>query len=164
MGLLLLGYLEVWTTFGAVAYLSDSLIHKTVERLPSSAGISVGLVSGILLMAGVYQFTPLKYMCLKKCRSPYLFLVEHWNGQEATTVAFRLGVRHGLFCLGCCWTLMLLMFAVGEANLGWMLVLGVVMAVERTNRWGRWLTHPLGLFLILWGIFYLTGYLPFPAK
>jgi predicted metal-binding membrane protein len=162
LGLLLLGYLGVWTAFGGLAYLGDSLLHETVENLPSSTGISLGLVIGILLAAGAYQFTPLKHMCLEKCRSPYSFLVENWRGQGASLEAFRLGLRHGLFCLGCCWTLMLLMFAVGGANLGWMLALGAIMTAERVSRWGRYLTRPLGLALILWAVLYLAGYLPSP--
>jgi predicted metal-binding membrane protein len=92
----------------------------------------------------------------------YSFLVENWRGQGASLEAFRLGLRHGLFCLGCCWTLMLLMFAVGGANLGWMLALGAIMTAERVSRWGRYLTRPLGLALILWAVLYLAGYLPSP--
>lgn len=163
LGLLILGYLGIWALFGLLAYLGDSALHEVVERLPSPTEVSIGIAAGILLVAGVYQFTPLKHMCLEKCRSPYLFLVEHWTGKRAGLAAFRLGLRHGLFCLGCCWTLMLLMFAVGGANLGWMLALGTVMAAERVSRWGRRLTRPLGLALILWAVLYLAGYLPFPT-
>jgi len=111
----------------------------------------------------VYQFTPLKQMCLEKCRSPYMFLVEHWRGRNAGSDALRLGVRHGLFCLGCCWTLMLLMFAVGGANLGWMLALGTLMAAERSTRWGRYLTAPVGVALVLWAVLHLAGIAPFPS-
>jgi predicted metal-binding membrane protein len=77
-----------------------------------------------VLAAGLYQFTPLKYRCLDKCRSPLSFIIGHWRGSQEKTQAFRLGAHHGLFCVGCCWSLMLLMFAVRAGNLGWMLVLG----------------------------------------
>jgi predicted metal-binding membrane protein len=101
-------------------------------------------------------------MCLDKCRSPYSFLVQHWRGKHAGQDALRLGIRHGLFCLGCCWTLMLLMFAVGGANLGWMLALGALMTAERTTRLGRRLTRPLGGSLIVWACLDLVNVLAGP--
>jgi len=102
-----------------------------------------------LLLAGLYQFTPLKDRCLQKCRSPLSFVAEHWRGGSERLDAMRLGFRHGLFCLGCCWTLMLLMFAVGGVNLGWMLGLGAVMAAEKSAPWGRLLVTPVGVALIV---------------
>lgn len=146
---LLLGYLAVWVAFGAAAYRGDASLHRAVERMPALAAASTWIGVAILLIAGVYQVTPLKYMCLEKCRSPYSFLVEHWRGRQAGWDALRLGTRHGLFCVGCCWTLMLLMFAVGGVNLVWMLVLAAVMTLEKTTRWGRHLAAPIGLLLVL---------------
>jgi predicted metal-binding membrane protein len=159
---LVLGYLGIWVLFGAVAYRMDALVHAALGQSPDLAARSAWIAAAILIVAGVYQFTPLKHMCLDKCRSPYSFLVEHWRGRQPGADALRLGARHGLFCLGCCWTLMLLMFAIGGANLGWMLLLGAVMAAERTTRWGRYLTQPLGAALVLWGVFHLAGWAPFP--
>lgn len=159
---LVLGYLGVWALFGAVAYRGDALVHEAVARIPAPASASAMIASAVLAAAGVYQFTPLKHRCLEKCRSPYSFLVEHWRGRHAAADALRLGARHGHFCVGCCWTLMLVMFAVGGANLGWMLLLGAVMAAERTTRWGRYLTQPLGGALVLWTALHLAGWLPFP--
>ena len=104
------------------------------------------------MLAGLYQFTPLKYACLDKCRSPLGFITEHWHGSHERIHAFRLGVRHGLFCIGCCWSLMLLMFAVGVGNLGWMLVLGALMAIEKNLPWGRRFSAPLGVVLLCWGL------------
>jgi predicted metal-binding membrane protein len=89
--------------------------------------------------------------------------VEHWRGGSATSDALRLGWRHGLFCLGCCWTLMLLMFAIGGANLGWMLTLGAIMATERTTWWGRHLTRPLGIALVALAVLQVSGVVAFPA-
>jgi predicted metal-binding membrane protein len=146
---LILGYLGVWAVFGAAAFRGDAYLHVAVARLPVVANASQWIGVAILLLAGVYQVTPLKDMCLTKCRSPYLFLAEHWRGKHPAADALRLGARHGLFCVGCCWTLMLLMFAVGGVNLAWMLALGAIMAAERSFRWGRQLTIPLGLALIL---------------
>ena len=105
-----------------------------------------------LLVAGFYQFTPLKYHCLDQCRSPMSFIIGHWRGRREGLQALRLGIDHGLFCLGCCWTLMLLMFAVGVGNLGWMLALGIIMAVEKNLPWGRRLSVPLGMVLLIWGL------------
>jgi predicted metal-binding membrane protein len=105
-----------------------------------------------LVGAGVYQFTPLKFYCLDRCRSPMAFIVGHWRGRRPASKAFGLGVSHGLFCVGCCWSLMLLMFAVGMGSLGWMLVLGVTMAVEKNVPWGRRLSAPLGAVLLGCGL------------
>jgi predicted metal-binding membrane protein len=153
--LLILGYLSMWTVFGVVAYFGDSVVHKTVERGSAISSREIGAV--LLLVAGIYQFLPLKHMCLDKCRSPYTFLVQNWTGKRAALDAFRLGLRHGLFCVGCCWTLMLLMFALGGANLGWMLALGAVMAAERVSPWGRRLTAPLGVALMAWAVLLWVG-------
>jgi predicted metal-binding membrane protein len=146
--LLGVGYLAVWTVFGLAAYAADIGIHEAV-RLSEPFRDAAGAIWGAtLLLAGVYQFTPLKTMCLEKCRSPYSFLVEHWSGRQPSRDALRLGIRHGLFCLGCCWTLMLVMFAVGAGSLGWMLALGALMGLERTTPAGRRLTRPLGAALV----------------
>jgi predicted metal-binding membrane protein len=145
------GYIGVWAYFGLLAYVGDSLLHALVDRTPALPEAAAAGVIGaaVLLVAGVYQFTPLKTMCLEQCRSPFSFLVQHWRSRDPAWGALRLGIRHGLFCLGCCWSLMLLMFAVGGANLGWMLALGALMAAERTARWGRRLTRPLGIALVV---------------
>jgi predicted metal-binding membrane protein len=102
-------------------------------------------------LAGAYQSTPLKYHCLDKCRSPFSFIMEHWTGKNQLSQAFRLGLHHGIFCIGC-WSLMLLMFAVGTGNIGWMLVLGALMAVEKNLPWGRRMSKPLDILLLTCGI------------
>lgn len=142
------GYLAVWTVFGVAAYAADIGIHEAVGANEPLRAASGAIWSATLLLAGVYQFTPLKTMCLEKCRSPYSFLVEHWSGRQPSRDALRLGIRHGLFCLGCCWSLMLVMFAIGAGNLGWMLALGALMGFERTVHGGRRLTRPLGVALV----------------
>lgn len=146
---LLLGYLAVWAAFGAAAFAADAQLHSVVTRDGRAAALSEWIGVVVLLVAGVYQATPLKDACLDKCRSPYSFLVEHWRGRRPARDAVRLGLRHGLFCLGCCWALMLLVFALGGVNLGWMLALGAVMLAERSFPWGRHLTLPVGAVLIL---------------
>lgn len=150
--LLISGYLLIWMLFGVTAHLGDQVLHKAVEQsawLETHAWI---MGAGILIMAGAYQFTPLKYQCLDKCRSPISFITEYWRGRYERWHAFQLGVYHGLFCVGCCWSLMLLMFAVGAGNLGWMFLLGVVMAIEKNMPWGRQISMPVGIFLLGWGL------------
>jgi predicted metal-binding membrane protein len=149
--MLLVGYLVTWALFGAAAHLADLGLHAAIARSHWLADRSWFLASGTLLLAGAYQFTPLKYFCLDKCRSPYSFVIEHWRGRSPILDALRLGVHHGISCVGCCWSLMLLMFAVGAGNLGWMLVLGAVMAVEKNLPWGRRLSTPLGVLLLAAG-------------
>ena len=102
----------------------------------------------MLLVAGLYQFTPLKCHCLKHCRSPRTFIAGPWRGREEQHQSYLLGVLHGIICVGCCWTLMLLMFLVGAGSLFWMLLLGAVMAIEKTATWGHQLSAPLGISLM----------------
>ena len=152
VALLLVGYLCIWMLFGFVIYLGDWMLHHAVEHnawLQANVWV-LGAVT--VLLAGLYQFTPLKYHCLDKCRSPLSFIMERWCGRHDKAQAFRLGAHHGLFCLGCCWSLMLLMFAVGVGNVGWMLALAVVMGTEKNMTWGRRLSAPLGVFLLGWGL------------
>jgi predicted metal-binding membrane protein len=151
IGLLLAGYLIVWTLFGAALFAGDWLLHRAVEGTPWLADQAWAISALTLILAGVYQFTPLKYYCLDKCRSPLSFISGHWHGRNAPGEALVLGAHHGLFCVGCCWTLMLLMFAVGAGNLGWMLDLGTVMAVEKNTAWGRRASRPLGIVLLMMG-------------
>ncbi len=148
VAILITGYLAIWSLFGFLALAGDLVVHAVVEQFSWLDENSWVLGAGVLLTAGVYQFTPLKYVCLDKCRSPLSFITEHWHGTGEQVEAFKLGVHHGLFCLGCCWSLMLLMFVVGMGSVGWMLVLGAVMAVERNMSWGRRLSTPLGVVLI----------------
>ena len=149
--LLLAGYLGIWTLFGILVHLADLGLHQVIARIDWLSANAWVIGAGTILLAGIYQYTPLKYHCLDKCRSPLSFVVEHWRGRQERWQAFLLGVHHGIFCLGCCWTLMLLMFAVGVGNLGWMLVLGIVMAAEKNLPWGRRLSVPLGIVLLVWG-------------
>lgn len=144
----ILGYLAVWIMVGAGLQAFTWLLHAGADRivLPSVAPRVVSAI--ILCIAGLYQFSPLKYVCLEKCRSPLSFLISHWHGDAETLQALRLGAAHGLFCVGCCWSLMLLMFAVGAGSLGAMLILGLLMALEKNFPWGRRLSAPLGFVLL----------------
>lgn len=148
VALLVVGYVGVWAAFAGVVHAGDLGIHEAVERVGWLEANAWGISAATFLFAGVYQFTALKYRCLDKCRSPVSFVMQNWRGGRERWDAFRLGVHHGIFCLGCCWSLMLLMFAVGVGNIAWMLVLAVVMATEKNMPWGRRLSAPLGIVLI----------------
>jgi predicted metal-binding membrane protein len=152
LALLITGYIGVWVWFGVAVHLGDLALHEVAERNPWLTANSWAFGAGVLMLAGVYQFTPLKYHCLDKCRSPFSFIMQHWTGKDQLGQAFRLGLHHGVFCIGCCWSLMLLMFAAGTGNIGWMLVLGALMAVEKNMPWGRRMSKPLGVLLLAWGV------------
>jgi predicted metal-binding membrane protein len=148
VGLLATGYLMVWMACGVLVHVADLGVHEASERIRWLESNDWVIGAGTLLLAGVYQFTPLKYHCLDKCRSPFSFINGRWSGGNELRQSFQIGLDHGIFCLGCCWTLMLLMFGVGAGNVGWMLLLGSVMAVEKNMPWGRRLSAPLGFSLI----------------
>lgn len=145
----LAGYTLVWTGFGALALLLDSLVHRTIEHAPALAARPGILAGAVLLLAGLFQFSDFKDSCLRQCRTPGQFLARHYR--RGTRAAFDIGVRHGLFCLGCCWALMLLLFALGVANLALMAPLALLMVLEKTARWGGRLVVPVGAFLITAG-------------
>jgi predicted metal-binding membrane protein len=152
LGLVVLGYLAVWTVFGALVHVGDWRLHLAIERDPWLHENAWALQVGIIMLAGLYQFSPLKYVCLDKCRSPLLFVSQHWRGGDPRAQALRLGISHGVFCFGCCWSLMLLMFAVGVGSLGWMLALGTLMAMEKNAPWGRRISAPVGAALLTLGV------------
>ena len=136
----------VWTGFGAAAFVGDLGLHRTVDALPWLHA-HPWLVSGaILAVAGGFQFTDLKDRCLDKCRHPGVYLMRHYG--RGVDTAFRIGRGHGLFCLGCCWALMLMMFAAGVANLPWMAVLTGVMFYEKAGQRGRAVTPYVGMALL----------------
>jgi len=149
MLLLVIGYLAIWSAFGLAAHLADRavLLAAGHSNWLTANGWVIG--AAVLAMAGLYQFSALKYRCLDKCRAPLGFVIEHWRGAREKWHALLLGFRHGAFCVGCCWALMMLMFVVGTANIGWMLTLGAVMAAEKNLPFGRRLAAPLGAILLL---------------
>ena len=149
MTLLITGYIGIWAIFGILVHAGDLALHQAVERVAWVDTNPWVIGAGVLALAGGYQFTSLKYHCLDKCRSPMMFIAGHWTGKHEWRQSFRLGIDHGLFCLGCCWSLMLLMFAVGAGSIGWMLLLGLVMAVEKNFPWGKRIGKPLGAVLLL---------------
>lgn len=148
LGLVITGYLSAWLAFGIAAHALDLAVHDVVAGGDwlSVNGWAIGAV--VVALAGLFQFSALKYRCLEKCRTTLSFIIEHWQGRRERVQALRMGWLHGIFCVGCCWALMLMMFVVGTGNVGWMLLLGAVMAAEKNLPWGRHLRVPLGVALL----------------
>lgn len=144
------GYLLVWVGFGVVAAAAQWGLHQ--NALLSSAMGRVGplFAGGLLITAGVFQFSHLKQACLSKCRSPLGFLMTEWR--EGTAGALIMGIRHGAFCTGCCWALMLLMFVGGAMSLAWMAALALYFLAEKLLPWGDRITRLTGFALICAGI------------
>jgi predicted metal-binding membrane protein len=159
--LLIGGYLCAWIAFGLAAHGLDAWLVDSARE--TSWVVTHGWIIGALVIggAGAFQFSALKYRCLDKCRTPYGFIAERWRGRAPDREAFRIGFDNGVFCVGCCWALMLLMFVVGMGNIGWMLTLGALMAIEKNVPGGRRLGAPLGIALLAWaGAIVLVNVLP----
>lgn len=149
LSVLYASYLAIWSAFGLLALAGNLGLRAIADRW-SWLGAHPGLVlAGALALAGGFQFTRLKEQCLTACRDPMSMLWQHYRRGSAG--AWRLGTRHALSCLGCCWALMLLLFGSGVASLAWMLVLTAVMVAEKTARWGARLSAPLGMTLLAAG-------------
>jgi predicted metal-binding membrane protein len=123
------GYLLVWVVFSAIAALAQWALHEGSLLSPAMAASSPRVAGAILIGAGVYQLTPLKGACLTHCRSPIDFLMAHWR--TGLRGAVRMGAHHGIYCLGCCWALMGVLFVVGVMNLAWVAVLAVFVLAEK---------------------------------
>jgi predicted metal-binding membrane protein len=142
------GYLACWFGFSALA----TALQFALERSGLVDGMMMWstdrwLTAGLLVGAGLYQLSPLKTACLAQCRSPAEFLARHWRpGRRG---AFRLGVVHGAYCLGCCWALMLLLFAAGIMNLVWIAGLSILVLIEKLAPFGAALTKPIAVLLFL---------------
>jgi predicted metal-binding membrane protein len=148
MLLLIGGYLVAWLAFGIAAHVLDALLHAAAGRSAWLAlnGWAVGAV--VLGGAGLFQFSRLKRLCLDRCRAPLGFILRRWHGRTPYRDAFAIGLDHGVFCVGCCWALMMLMFIVGTGNVGWMLALGALMAIEKNAPGMRWLSGTVGFALL----------------
>jgi predicted metal-binding membrane protein len=155
--LVVTGYVAVWAAFGLSAWLFDRLVHAGVDAIPWLARHPQVIVAPTLLIAGLWQFSSLKYRCLDECRSPLGFVMNHWSGARPRREALALGLAHGAFCVGCCWSLMLVMFGLGLGSLAWMLALGAIMALEKNAPWGRRIGRPLGLLLIVAAVAAIAG-------
>ena len=150
------GYAAVWLGFALAASLLQ-LAFARLALLDEGMASASALFSGaIFIAAGAYQFTPMKHACLAHCQQPFPFFFANW--QTSPRGVFRLGLRQGLYCLGCCWAMMLVMFAVGAMNVVWMAALGIAMTIEKIGT-GRGFSHAIGAVLIIAGIgFVVAGF------
>jgi predicted metal-binding membrane protein len=148
------GYLLAWTAFSAAAAALQILLHRAALLTPDMAAHSAIFASAILLVAGVYQWLPAKDACLSHCRAPLAALTKHWR--EGTSGALEMGLRHGLFCAGCCWALMALLFAVGVMNLLWVAIIAAFVLAEKIAPPALRLSRLAGSLLILWAVYTLS--------
>ena len=149
------GYLAVWTGFSLLATLAQWRLHDAALLSPMMAAASPWLGGGLLLTAGAFQLTPLKQACLAKCRSPMAFLLGRWR--DGPRGAFAMGAENGVYCAGCCWALMALLFVVGVMNLVWVAALAAIVLAEKVLPHGDRLGKAGGLALIAWGAWVIAG-------
>ena len=143
------GYLAVWLAFAGVATILQWALEEAGLLSETMALGNTVLAGSVLIAAGVYQWTPFKRACLRHCRSPLDFLLFHWRDDAFGMAAS--GVRHGLFCLGCCWMLMALLFVGGVMNFLWIAGIALLVLIEKTLPGGRWVSQATGAVLVAWG-------------
>ena len=147
MAAFLAGYAVVWSLFAAVALAGDAVVHRLVGA-GSALDVRSGVLTGtVLALAGAFQFSTLKDKCLDACRHPAAFLLPRYR--RGARSAFALGRSHGLFCLGCCWALMLVMCVAGFADLRFMAGLGALMAYEKIGRHGELVARLAGVAMLI---------------
>ncbi|MDW5375382.1 DUF2182 domain-containing protein [Halomonas sp. HP20-15] len=148
-GMFSLGYIAIWTAFSLAAVVLQFALERAALLSPMMQTTSTALAGAVLIAAGIYQWTPLKHACLRHCRSPLDFVLTHWR--EGLRGAFAMGFRHGIYCLGCCWVLMLLLFVGGVMNLLWIAGLALLVLMEKLAPAGHWLGWTTGAALVVWG-------------
>lgn len=149
-GIFVGGYLAVWTAYSAAATLAQWGLHKAALLSPAMAATSPVLNGGLLFAAGVFQWTSLKSACLTSCRSPLTFLMSEWR--EGPAGAFVMGLRHGSYCVGCCWMLMALLFVAGVMNLFWVLAIALFVTAEKVLVRGELFGRLAGAVLVIAGV------------
>lgn len=150
------GYLLVWSGFAAAATIGNWALHvNSLLDAMMGGSTSVYLGGSLLILAGVFQWSRLKYVCLTHCRSPLSFLMSDWR--EGTRGALRMGLQHGVYCLGCCWILMGLLFVLGVMNLLWIAALAGFVLLEKVVPQGQKVSRATGLALAAWGVLMVAG-------
>ena len=143
------GYFLVWTGFSLVATLLQWALQQVSLLSPEMITTSKILSGIILIAAGVFQFTPLKNKCLSNCRSPLEFIYRNWK--EGKKGAIRMGIQNGIYCVGCCWVLMILLFVTGIMNLLWVALIAVFVLIEKIAAKPKWVSYISGVVLIIYG-------------
>ena len=149
------GYVLVWTLYAVLAAGVQWELHRRMLLSPAMASASPALTGGLLVAAGLYQWLPIKRACLSHCRSPLGFFSSEWR--EGAGGALWMGMRHGSFCVGCCWLLMALLFVVGVMNLPWVVGIAGLVLVEKVVRGGAWVGRVAGLAMVGWGLWVIGG-------
>jgi predicted metal-binding membrane protein len=154
-GQFLLGYLTVWTGFSVLATLAQWGLLTAALVSPMMESTSKALGAGLLFVAGLFQFSRLKYACLAHCRSPLGFLATEWR--SGSWGAFTMGLKHGAYCLGCCWALMGLLFAFGVMNLFWVAAIGAFVLLEKITPANQLVSRLSGLLFVGWAAWIVFG-------
>jgi predicted metal-binding membrane protein len=149
------GYIVTWTAAGLVAYGLFDLVRGVLGSQLAWDESGQWVAGGTLLVAAAYEVTPLKDVCLSKCRSPLGFLLGAWR--DGTAGAFEMGIRHGAWCVGCCWALMAALFALGVMSLAWMALVAALIALEKTLPWERPATWTTALVLLVLGVLLIAA-------
>ena len=158
--LLLTGYVAVWTVVGMILLSGQWTLQSLLSVDEWTTPYRAVLGGALLIAAGLYQFSSLKYRCLDQCRSPLAFILSHWQAKRPRWEAWQLGLRHGWFCVGCCWSLMAVLVVLGLSSVWWMLAGGTLMAMEKNMKRGQAVAGVLGGVLIFSGL--LVGSQIFP--
>jgi predicted metal-binding membrane protein len=148
------GYVVAWTAFSAVAASAQLWLHRMALLGDDMTLRSAGLSGIVLLAAGVYQWLPLKDRCLTHCQSPLAFLTQHWR--EGVAGALSMGLRHGTYCVGCCWLLMTMLFVLGVMNLLWIAALATFVLIEKLTSQGAIIGRIAGMAAAGWGVYLLV--------
>lgn len=143
-------YIALWFAFGALAFLLGALVETEVSRSMWVAENWARIGGGLIVLAGVYQLTPLKDVCLSHCRTPLSFVMTHWR--DGNTGAVRMGLVHGLYCVGCCWLLFLILVPIGVMNIAAMIAVAAVVFAEKVLPWGRGFGRLAAAGLVAYGL------------
>jgi predicted metal-binding membrane protein len=147
------GYATVWLGFALAASLVQWGLARAALIDPAMAAVSPLFSGAVFVAAGLYQFSALKHACVTQCQQPFPFFFARWT--DRTDGVYRLGLRQGLYCLGCCWAMMLAMFAVGVMNVVWMALLGVIMTIEKLGATTRF-SRAIGVIFIAIGAAFIV--------
>jgi len=150
-----IGYLLVWGAFCVAATLLQFSLDQAALLTPMLEPTAAWIGGALFILGGLYQFTPFKYACLQQCRSPIAFLLNHWR--DGWRGALRMGWQHGMYCLGCCWVLMALLFAVGVMNLAWVAAIAAFVFAEKLLPGGVWIGRIAGVLMLAFGAYLVMG-------
>lgn len=145
------GYFLAWAGFSFLATLAQWILEREALLDARMASGSALLGAIVLIAAGLYQWTPIKNACLSRCQSPLGFLMSHGGFRGDVAGCVRLGLLHGIYCVGCCWALMALLFVLGVMNVLWIALLAILVLLEKVTPWGRWVARVAGIACILAG-------------